>query len=290
MPSRRLDDLGTGDAHARPGGDVAGVHGEGQAQPRGAGAFDPRSPAPRGLRPAAQWAPEHAALILAGGEITATASCGHEISVLRRYEAHTGNHPCEACQAAQAARDARLARESRATLTGIPERYWHSSFTDLLERGFPGDAVLAAQAWASHGGGLLLFGPVGTGKTTVAAAAAWTRALQRPVRWLPARLLGLMATAEYGSAEHQAGRALAQGRRALVLDDLGREGPGAAALLANVIEARIDAQAPLLVTSNLSLDELAGRDLEGQRLASRLAGYCAQYVMDGPDHRLDHEP
>ena len=220
----------------------------------------------------------------------ATASCGHPTVVLSHFADRAAHHPCDSCLAAQEAHAARLERQTRATLTGIPRRFWDIGFGELLERGFPGDAVLAAQTWVNHGGGLLLFGPVGTGKTTVAAAAAWTRALQGPVRWVPARTLGLMATAEYGSAEHRAGRALAQGHRALVLDDLGREGGGAAALMATTIENRIDADAPLLVTSNLSLDELAERDLEGQRLASRLAGYCNQYVLDGPDHRLDNLP
>ena len=231
-----------------------------------------------------------AELILGEGSVAVTASCGHPTVVLRRWAAVGSQHPCDSCLAAQEAHQARLERQTRATLTGIPKRFWDVGFAELLEQGFPGDAVLAGQTWATSGGGLFLFGPVGTGKTTVAAAAAWTRALQGHVRWTPARTLGLMATAEYGSAEHRAGRQIAQGHRALVLDDLGREGGGAAQLVATTIENRVDADAPLLVTSNLSLDELAARDLEGQRLASRLAGYCAQYVMDGPDHRLDHLP
>lgn len=197
----------------------------------------------------------------------------------------------ESARAAQGAREAAQRRlaDQRAG-AGIPHHLQDRTLREL--DGWPGDIVLIAHQWTIAGGGLFIHGPNGTGKTTLAAAAAWELLQRTPVRWVRAASLAYWALADFSSPEYRQALKLAGTSGALVLDDLGQEqhNTTAAAVIRDTIEARIDAGAPLLITSNYLLSELAARPHYGTWLGSRLAGYCRQYELAGPDHRLDHLP
>jgi DNA replication protein DnaC len=208
---------------------------------------------------------------------------------------------CAECQEAldreKAAAMARGAREerqrrmaSRRAGAGIPANLQNLAFRDLAT--WPGDIVLIAHQWSIAGGGLFLHGPNGTGKTTLAAAAAWALLERADVQWVKAASLAYWVQADFKSDEYRRAMALAGSAGALVLDDLGQEmhNATAAAVIRDTIEARIDAGAPLLITSNNLISELAARPFYGPWLGSRLAGYCRQFELAGRDHRLDHLP
>jgi DNA replication protein DnaC len=170
---------------------------------------------------------------------------------------------------------------------GIPPQYHGRVLSDL--ESWPGEVILACQAWATQGGGLLLTGDVGTGKTTAAAAACWQVLERRRVEWVRASQLARWSMAGFNTPEYEQAQRLASGRGDLVLDDLGQEpaSDSVGALIFDTIQSRIDAGAALLITSNYQLDELTERnEAYGQRLASRLFEYCHHVHIEGRDQRL----
>jgi DNA replication protein DnaC len=81
-----------------------------------------------------------------------------------------------------------------------------------------------------------------------------------------------------------------------VLDDLGKENPTewSRGVLITALDTRIEHGIPVLITSNLTVPELAAKYTftfdSGDWLASRLAGYFRQYQMPGIDRRLQLVP
>lgn len=142
---------------------------------------------------------------------------------------------------------------------------------------------------ALSGRGTYLWGSPGTGKTYAAACALRL--------WLNAGYLGRLFTAkglaDFVKEGYQTGydalkRVKTYGL--LVIDDLGAERATewSRELFEDVIDDRLTKGMPLIVTSNYSVGQL--RDLwggvEGQRIASRLAGACEREEVSGPDRRL----
>lgn len=156
------------------------------------------------------------------------------------------------------------------------------------------DAVAAARAWAAGDlDGLLLHGPVGAGKTRIAACAAWALLARRSLRWYSAPLLLARLSSSFESplrAKALDALSGAHMRSALVLDDLDKTRPSeyGAEQVFTALDARVAEGAPLLLTSNSTLRELGDRWPEpyGEAIASRLAGYCALHEVAGPDRRL----
>jgi DNA replication protein DnaC len=161
----------------------------------------------------------------------------------------------------------------------------------LRDQAFDGFSHFAAEAaakrWAIEGGGLCLYGPVGVGKTRLAAAACWAALEQRPVRWISVPRLLVRVRSSFDDASRAEAIRVVAGRTAVVLDDLdkasstdfGRE------ILFPCVDERVEAGAPLLVTTNLRLSELGER--YGDWIMSRLAGYCEVFEMAGADRRLE---
>jgi DNA replication protein DnaC len=228
-----------------------------------------------------------------------TAGCGHPAEIPEGLAVPDLCLDCEdelELRSAAAAR-VRRRRERVTTRAGrrraaidMPRHLQGREFADLAT--WPGDVVLAAHAWSIEGGGLYLWGPNGTGKTTLAAAAAWAALEHRNVRWIKAATLATFANADFDSEDFREAKRLMRSRDALVIDDLGQEPHtvSAAGLICNVLDARLDARAPLLITSNHRVSGLAAREHYGTWLGSRLAGYCQQWELGGRDHRLDHYP
>lgn len=175
--------------------------------------------------------------------------------------------------------------ERRRKQSGIPYGL------QALEWSEVGPAVAVAQRWAAGElPGLVLSGPVGVGKTHLAAAAAWRYLERARLRWTTASALMLLLNADFGSDEHERGCSSLTAAHALVIDDLDKVKPTdhAAAALLEGIDSRIAGEASLLITTNLTLDELERRfgRVHGQAIASRLAGYCTCLQLAGADRRL----
>lgn len=160
----------------------------------------------------------------------------------------------------------------------------HATFSERLS----GLATDWASGERKH---VLLVGPVGVGKTTLAVRAGLLRiAKQGPVRYLKvARLVSLVGNGQHGH-QQDAAAAILKGKHALILDDVdkARGTEYAAEQLLDGLDTRIERGAPLLITTNLTPAELANRWPEpyGESIASRLGGECLPVHMTGEDRRL----
>lgn len=172
--------------------------------------------------------------------------------------------------------------------SGLPADFWDWTWDGMTA----GPHVEFARRWA--GGderGLLLEGPVGVGKTGVAAVAAVAFMRQRRLRWVHVPTVQLALGASFGGRVRERAVETLLGTKALVLDDLDKIRPRdetIAQALLMAIDQRITAGTSLLVTTNQDLPALM--DLFGspwgEPIASRLAGYCQRLVIDGPDRRM----
>lgn len=173
----------------------------------------------------------------------------------------------------------------------IPQALQDLTWGDLDRDPQRAAAIDDAHAWAEgQTTGLLLEGPVGTGKTRIAAVAANHCLRRRAVRWASAPQLVAQLSAGLGTAQHEDALELITHTGALILDDLDKTRPTtyAAEQLFLAIDTRIAHGAPLLVTTNLALREIATRYEPplGEAIASRLAGYCRRRHVVGPDRRI----
>ena len=138
-----------------------------------------------------------------------------------------------------------------------------------------------------QGKGLLLFGGVGTGKTFLAACVA-NALIDKGVPCLVTNFARIANTVQ----------GLFEGRQEyydslnkyplLVLDDLSaeRKTEYMQEIVFNVIDARYRAKLPLIVTTNLTRDELMKpADITYQRIFSRLFEMCTPIEIAGADRR-----
>jgi DNA replication protein DnaC len=139
---------------------------------------------------------------------------------------------------------------------------------------------------------LLLYGPVGGGKTGLAVGVAKELIAELvPVRFIVLREF-LHDMVERISQGLPAGDPALYEVAVLVLDDLGAERPTDYARneLAVLVERRYQAQLPIIVTSNYEPGELAGRighddPIVGERIVSRLADGALQRRIAVKDRR-----
>lgn len=187
----------------------------------------------------------------------------------------------------------RLEREARAEArrrkSGIPAALLGLAWDDVDQAGRE-DALAAARRWAFGEIGVLVFhGPVGVGKTRIAAVAANALLLRRTLRWTSSPVLFARLGRGFGTIEREDVIDVLIGGHALVLDDLDKARPSeyAAEQLFAAIDTRLTEGIPLLATTNLGTRELQTRWPEpyGEAITSRLASGEA-YTIDGPDRRL----
>jgi DNA replication protein DnaC len=131
--------------------------------------------------------------------------------------------------------------------------------------------------------GLLLMGPVGTGKTHLAVAVM--RAIQAGVLISAIELLQEILES-YRTHAGCPRLELARDTELLVLDDLGAEASGdwATREIFELIGYRYEMALPLIVTTNCTLASLGKR--LGPRTVSRLSEMCEVVQLSGPDYRI----
>lgn len=179
------------------------------------------------------------------------------------------------------------AREARRARCQMPKRLRGETLDRLPATPEQEVAVSAAKDWAAGDiPGLMLTGPTGTGKTRIAAAACWTRLEREPCAYVSvAHAMTQLASSLTDEGRAETARRF-HGTGAVVLDDLDKCRPtdyGKEQIFA-AVDAREQAGAPLLVTTNLTPSEIAERF--GEALASRLVGYCQRVHVSGEDRRL----
>lgn len=204
---------------------------------------------------------------------------------------------CDTCVAAAELRDKQRDRDKverdraarlseRVRLSGLPKIH-HRSLIGLDQTTA---LIEAATDWAQVGGGLLLTGEIGVGKTTLAGAACWTRLQSGLVLWVSVPLLFARLGAGFGTDDRDWALEALSGRGALVLDDLDKARPSeyAAEQVFLAIDQRVEHRKPLLITTNLDVGQLSDRWPEpyGDAIASRIVGYCTVIRVDGDDRRL----
>lgn len=185
-----------------------------------------------------------------------------------------------------AAEDRAFKTERRTKDSGLPARH-HVTLASL---DLSAPLLEAASSWVRDGGGLLLTGEIGRGKTTIAGSACWERLHSKPVIWTSAPLLMARLGSGLNSEAHQWAVGTLASRHGLVLDDIDKARPteyGAEQVFL-AVDQRVEHEAPLLVTSNLAPSQLAERwpGPYGEAIASRLVGYCKVLKVDGVDRRL----
>lgn len=231
---------------------------------------------------------------------TADAPCSGRMLIVDQFEP-VWTIVCDECgfEAGLPAREASPAVRQRMQAQQV-EQWRQTSGIPTALRGLTWDdvgghppAVLAAAVAFAAGetSGVLLTGAVGVGKTWLAAVAAWARIEHGQVRWFSTpTLFARLGLSFADDARDEAVEALI-GLTGLVLDDLDKCRPSeyAAEQLFCAIDNRVTAGAPLLVTTNLGLGAIAEKFPApyGEAIASRLAGHCAAFALEGRDRRLD---
>jgi DNA replication protein DnaC len=231
--------------------------------------------------------------------LTGQCACGaevvREIPVKykgRRYFSNWRDAPfvCEGCHKAEDdRRQAESQAEQAATRlwfnlrsSGLPEsRQLH---LDALDH--PAETLGACRSWVRGGGGLMLTGEVGRGKTTLAGAAVYEMLHHQSVTWTSMPELFAKLARSHGHPDREWALDLVTGNSALALDDLdkARDTDYGVEQVFLAIDRRVEHRLPLLVTSNLSPGGLAER--YGDAIASRLVGYCTVVKVGGVDRRL----
>lgn len=185
------------------------------------------------------------------------------------------------------------AKVQRFRAAGFPESEM-ASWNFAADDGSNPQMVAAMQNYVQHfekfrqqGKGLLLFGTVGTGKTFLAACVA-NALIDRGYPCLVTNFARIANTVQ----------GLFEGRQEyydslnrfplLVLDDLSaeRKTEYMQEIVYNVIDARYRAKLPLIITTNLTREELQNpADVTYQRIFSRLFEMCTPIEIAGADRR-----
>ncbi|MGH2985117.1 MAG: ATP-binding protein, partial [Solirubrobacterales bacterium] len=158
---------------------------------------------------------------------------------------------------------------------------------EALDDSYATAAVLAQRWGVGEIPGLVLLGGPGRGKSTLAAGAAWAAlARSEALAWLLASQLPRILSTDFGDPALRELTETLNRNCGLILDDLEQmEGKRAARTVAAAIGSRVQAGRPVLVTSSLDLDQL--EEEFGERLVSRLVGYCEVAALRGPNlHKL----
>ena len=139
----------------------------------------------------------------------------------------------------------------------------------------------------ANGKGLLLFGDVGRGKSFFACCVGNALIEQGiPVLFTDFERIERESSKVYGARQEYFDRL--NNFPLLIIDDLGveRKSSYMSSIVYTVIEMRINAGLPVIVTTNLTSEELKNPDdINLQRIYSRLLGACIPIEVKGVDRR-----
>lgn len=193
--------------------------------------------------------------------------------------------------------DARAEWEMRENLhnCGVPKKLLGCTF-DNYEPQTPTQAAGLEMARAYAEGlpqarGLMIAGPVGTGKSHL-SVAIMRAAVKRRMSCRFDNVLALLEQVKWwiGQNNPRAGAMIDRCIRAdfLVLDDIGTAGDTdfVKREILHIVGSRYDAELPTIFTTNNTIGEL--KELLGQRTVSRLMDTCDGLLLDGEDYRETH--
>lgn len=206
---------------------------------------------------------------------------------------------CE-CSVAQNAKEAeekrkrdRLQYLDSMRRTGFPDaemREWtfaKSDHTDQKNENIARRYVANFDAMRSQGTGLLLCGSVGTGKSFLAAAIA-NELINQGAPCLMTNFSRIISRVSEKFGGDQKYLDDLNRFDLLIIDDLGseRDTEFTWEKVMNVVDARYRAGLPLIITTNLTLKDLADpSDIRRQRVFSRLKEMCVFLEVNGADRR-----
>lgn len=206
---------------------------------------------------------------------------------------------CE-CSVAQNAKEAeekrkrdRLQYLGSMRRTGFPDaemREWtfaKSDHTDQKNENIARRYVANFDAMRSQGTGLLLCGSVGTGKSFLAAAIA-NELINQGTPCLMTNFSRIISRVSEKFGGDQKYLDDLNRFDLLIIDDLGseRDTEFTWEKVMNVVDARYRAGLPLIITTNLTLKDLADpSDIRRQRVFSRLKEMCVFLEVNGADRR-----
>ncbi|EME3532079.1 MULTISPECIES: ATP-binding protein [Enterococcus] len=137
--------------------------------------------------------------------------------------------------------------------------------------------------------GYLLMGPVGTGKSFFAGCIA-NALMEQCVAVMMTNFSRILNELTMRYADKNEIIAHLVEYPLLIIDDLGveRNSEFALEMIYNIVDRRYCTKLPLIVTTNLSFEEMtsASLDTEHQRIYSRIMEMCVPVLYDGPDQRL----
>lgn len=213
--------------------------------------------------------------------------------------AHTVRCACE-CSVAQNAKEAeekrkrdRLQHLDGMRRTGFPDaemREWtfaKSDHTDQKNENIARRYVANFDAMRNQGTGLLLCGSVGTGKSFLAAAIA-NELINQGTPCLMTNFSRIISRVSEKFGGDQKYLDDLNRFDLLIIDDLGseRDTEFTWEKVMNVVDARYRAGLPLVITTNLTLKDLADpSDIRRQRVFSRLKEMCVFLEVNGADRR-----
>ncbi len=140
--------------------------------------------------------------------------------------------------------------------------------------------------WRKKGKGLLFYGDVGTGKSYMAACIA-NALIDSEIPVLMTDFATIANTA-WNIQDKQGYYESLNRYPLLIIDDLGvqRDNRYMDEIVYNVINMRANSGLPLIVTTNLSAEEILGEETKGgKRIFSRLTRMCVMVQFEGDDLR-----
>lgn len=210
---------------------------------------------------------------------------------------------CE-CRAGQLRREAEeqerkereLTLDKMRSMSLMSEKFRGATFEAYKVREENREAYKAARAFAEQfdrmyeeGQGLLLYGPVGTGKSFTAACIA-NKLLDDGVPVIMTSFVRILRDIQPGGMDESDYMATLGRARLLIIDDLGAERETEYALekVYSVIDERTRQARPLILTTNMSLAQMRSpSDMRYERVYDRIFEACCPIQMAGRSMRLD---